>query len=210
MRSPTTLTDYERVDGEISVVYARGMGDQAAAVYKLLETGVGVLSELLTSETPRFETMLISDEDWNEAPRENTHTYPPGLPYFTRSVQPPALVLPVRLSPAFKPLTEATYPLIVWHELAHAFLLQREVVRTPAWLREFVPQAASAAVARKTSLPLEEHLSEIDCEPGFTMRSLRGHVDAYEQMAFQNLLLALSTAAVEEFGDGFLKRLIYT
>jgi hypothetical protein len=42
------------------------------------------------------------------------------------------------------------------------------------------------------------------------VRSLRGHVDADEQMAFQNLLLTLGAAAVEEFGDGFLKKLVYT
>jgi len=209
VRSPATLPDYERVDGEIPVIHSRGMGDRAAEVRRLLQTGVGALSALLASEPPVLEVMLVSDEDWNEAPRENARVYPSGLPYFTRSVRPPALVLPATLSPAFYPRTEATYPLIVWHELAHAFLLQREVVRTPAWLREFVPQAVSAAVARQASLPLEEHLGEIDREPGFTVRGLRGHVDADEQMAFQNLLLALGAAAVEEFGDGFLKRLVH-
>jgi hypothetical protein len=118
-------------------------------------------------------------------------------------------VLPATLSPVFKPRTEATYPLTVWHELAHAFLLQDDVVRTPAWLREFVPQAASAAVGRRAGLPLHKHLSRIDREPGFTVRSLKGHVDAEEQMAFQNLLLLLGAAAVEEFGDRFLKRLVH-
>jgi len=198
------------VDGEIPVVHARGMEDQATEVYRLLEAGAKVLSELLNSETPRFEAMLVTDEDWNEAPRENARAYRSGLPYFTRSIQPPALVLPATLSPAFRPRTEATYPLVVWHELAHAFFLQREVVRTPVWLGEFLPQAVSAAVARKMGLPLEEHLSEIDREPGLTVRSLRGHVDTYEQMTFQNLLLSLGAAAVEEFRDRFLKRLVYT
>ena len=209
MRSPATLPDYERVDGEIPVVHSRGMGDRAAEVHRLLQTGAGALVALLASEPPVLEVMLVSDEDWNEAPRENARVYPSGLPYFTRSVRPPALVLPATLSPAFCPRTEVTYPLIVWHELAHAFLLQWEVVRTPAWLGEFVPQAASVAVTRKAGLPLEKHLSEIDCKLGFTVRSLRGHVDADEQMAFQNLLLALGAAAVEEFGDGFLKRLVH-
>ena len=117
-------------------------------------------------------------------------------------------MLPATLSPVFKPRTEATYPLTVWHELAHAFLLQDDVVRTPAWLREFVPQAASAAVAHRTGLPLHKHLSRIDREPGFTVRRLKGHVGAEEQMALQNLLLLLGAATVEEFGDRFLKRLI--
>jgi hypothetical protein len=152
--------------------------------------------------------MLVADEDWNEAPREGERAYPKGLPYFTRSARPPALVLPATLSPVFRPRTQATYPLVVWHELAHAFLLQKEVVRTPAWLGEFVPQAASAAVARRVELPLDEHLGMIDREPGFTIRELRGHADAGEQMAFQNLLLLVGAEAIEEFGDEFLKRLV--
>ena len=90
----------------------------------------------------------------------------PGSPTSPARVEPPALVLPDELSTAFRPRTTATLPLTVWHELAHAFLLGREVVRTPAWLGEFVPQAASAAVARRVGLPLEEHLSRIDREPG--------------------------------------------
>ncbi len=207
MQSPTTLPGYERLDGVIPVVHAPGMKDLATEIRQLLETGAGALSGMLDVEPPELEALLVTGEDWDEAPRENTHAYPPGLPYFTRSVRPPALVLPTVLSPVFRPRTEATYPLVVWHECAHAFLLQRELVRTPAWLRELVPQAAAAAVARRVRLPLDQHLSKIDCEPGFTIRSLKGSVDADEQMGFQNLLLLLGAAAVEEFGDGFLQRL---
>jgi len=206
---PTALPGYERLIGEIPFLYAPGAEEWASEVRRLLNTGVRALSALLEVEQPpELEAVLVADEDWNEAPREGERTYPQGLPYFTRSTQPPALVLPVTLSPAFRPRTQATYPLVVWHELAHAFHLQREVVRTPAWLGEFVPQAASAAVARRIGLPLDEHLGMIDRDPGLTVRGLRGHADAGEQMAFQNLLLLLGAEAVEEFGDGFLERLV--
>ena len=209
MRSlPTTFPDYERLIGEIPVVHAPGTEERASEVWRLLNNGAGTLSALLEVEPPELEAMLVADEDWNEAPREGEHVYPQGLPYFTRSARPPVLVLPVALSPVFRPRTQATYPLVVWHELAHAFLLQREVVRTPAWLGEFVPQATSAAVARSTGLPLDEHLGMIDREPGFTIRELRGHADAGEQMAFQNLLLLLGAEAVKEFGNRFLKKLV--
>jgi hypothetical protein len=116
-------------------------------------------------------------------------------------------VLPETLSPAIKPRTKATLPLTVWHELAHAFLLRRKVPRTPAWLRELIPQALSAAVARRVGV-LAQHLSEVDREPGFTVRGLKGHAGAEEQMAFQNLLLLLGDAALDEFGEGFLRRLV--
>ena len=209
MRRPTTLPGYERLNGEIPVVHAPGIEEQASEVRRLLHAGAEALSALLEVEPPKLEAMLVADEDWEEAPREGERAYPKGLPYFTRSVRPPALVLPATLSPIFRPSTEATYPLVIWHELTHAFLLQREVVRTPSWLQELLPQAASAAVAQRLGLPLEEHLSRIDRKPGFTVQGLRGHVNAGEQMAFQNLLLLLGSSVVEEFGDGFLKGLVH-
>jgi hypothetical protein len=208
MQELAPLSDYERLKGEISVVYAPGNGDTAAKVQRLLRTGTGVLSGLLDVEPPRLEALLVSDEDWDEAPRESERIYPRGLPYFTRSIRLPALVLPLSLSPAFQPRTEALYPIVVWHELAHAFVLQREIVRTPVWLREFVPQTAAAVVARKERLPLAAHLSRVEHEPDFTIRNPKEGADADEQMAFQNLLLNLGTAAAEEFGDEFLKRLV--
>ena len=209
VQNPATLPGYKRLDGVVPVVHAPQMEQSAAAVRSVLETGARVLSEVLAVKPPELEAVLIPDKDWKQEPRENSRAYPPGLPYFTRSIYPPALVLPATLSPTFQPRTKATYPLIVWHELAHAFLLQKEVVRTPAWLREFVPQTTAAAVARRVGLPLTEHLSKVDREPGFTIRGLGGHVDAEEQMLFQNLLLLMGAAALEKFGDGYLERLVY-
>jgi hypothetical protein len=178
-------------------------------VRDLLETGASALSEILGVEPPELEALLVADEDWEEAPRENEHPYPPGLPYFTRAARPPTLVLPETLSPAFRPRTAATGALVVWHELAHAFLLREPAPRTPAWLREFIPQVLSAAVARRVGLPLNEHLEQIARSPGFTVRDYPGRADAESQMAFQNLLLALGAAAVEQFGEGFLGTLAH-
>jgi hypothetical protein len=178
-------------------------------VRDLLETGASALSEILGVEPPELEALLVADEDWEEAPRENEHPYPPGLPYFTRAARPPTLVLPETLSPAFRPRTAATGALIVWHELAHAFLLREPAPRTPAWLREFIPQVLSAAVARRVGLPLDEHLEQIARSPGFTVRDYPGRADAESQMAFQNLLLALGAAAVEQFGEESLGTLAH-
>ena len=175
----------------------------------LLEVGTTSLSELLDVEPPEIEALLVADEDWGKAPRENERPYPPGLPYFTRAASPPTLVLPVTLSPAFRPRTGATGALVVWHELGHAFLLREPVPRTTPWLREFLPQTLSVALARRAGLPLDEHLREIDRDgAGFTIRDYQGHVAAERQMAFQNLLLALGAAAIEAFGAGFLKKLV--
>lgn len=191
------------------MAYAPYLRERARKLSVLLNDGAEVLSGIFGVELPGIEAALVAEEDWPGAPRESVRPYPNGLPYFTRSVRPPTLVLPQDLTPAIQPRTPATWPLVVWHELAHAFLLQREVVRTPAWLGELVPQASSAAVAWRTGLPLGEHLSGIDRSPGFTVRSLRGGADAGTQMAFQNLLLLLGAAAVEEFGEGFLRRLVH-
>lgn len=207
MQELTILPDYERFDGAVPVLHPPQLEDRAWELRGLLETGTRELSEVLEVEPPELQALLVAEEDWREAPRENSRAYPQGLPYFTRSVGPPALVVPEELSPVFQPRTEALLPLILCHELAHAFLLQREVVQTPAWLREFTPQAAAVAVAHRSGLPLEEHLSRIDT-PDFTAREFKGRADAEEQMAFQNLLLLLGDAVCREFGDGFLGRLV--
>jgi hypothetical protein len=203
------LQGYERLDGPVPVVHPPGLVGRAAEVLDLLETGASVLSEILAVEPPELVALLVADEDWEEAPRENERPYPPGLPYFTRAARPPTLVLPQTLSPAFQPRTAATGALVVWHELAHAFLLREPLPRTPAWLREFIPQALSAAVAHRVGLPLEEHLEEIERSPGFTVRDYSGRADTESQMAFQNLLLALGAAALESFGEGFLRTLAH-
>ena len=169
-----------------------------------LTRGSEALSGILMVEPPELSVFLVAEEDWEGAPREKAHPYPPGLPYFTRSVAPPALVLPEGLSPVFRPRTAALLPLAVWLELAHAFLLGREVVRMPAWLGELVPQAASAAVARRVGVPLGEHLALVDPDPGFTVRGFGGRVGAGDQMKYQNLLLAFGAAMLERFGEGLL------
>jgi hypothetical protein len=200
---------YERLDAEVPVFYSPRLAGKARELSGYLTQGYSVLGQILSVEPPGLVACLVADEDWTDAPRDNARPYPTGLPYFTRSVEPPALMLPEELSTVFRPHTAATLPLTVWHELAHAFLLGREVVRTPAWLREFVPQAASAAVARRVGLPLGEHLSRIEREPGLTVRGFRGPAGAGDQMSFQNLLLLLGASALEEFGEGFLRRIFH-
>ena len=209
MQGLATLPGYERLDGGIPVAHPPGMEERAAELRRLLESGNLSISEILGVAPPELEALLVADRDWEDAPRDNAHPYPLGLPYFTRTVRPPALVLPETLSPTFRPRTSATGALVVWHELAHAFLLREPLVRTPSWLREFVPQALSAAVAKRTGLPLEEHLAQIERDPGPTIRGYGGRPDAERQMAFQNLLLLLGAAAVEEFGYGFLGTLAH-
>lgn len=213
-REAAVFPGYERLGGAIPVVYPPGLQQRAEEARDLLEAGSDALSEILgvvgaSRRDAPTEALLVADADWGHAPRENQHPYPPGLPYFTRAATPPTLVLPETLSPAFRPRTDATGALVLWHELAHAFLLREPVPRTPAWLRELLPQALCAAAARRVGLSLEEHLKRIDREPGFTVRNFGGHADADGQMAFQNLLLALGGAAVEEFGEGFLRTLAH-
>jgi len=209
LRSVAALPDYERLTGAVPILHVPSVADRAEELRDILGTGADVLAEILAVEPPRLQALLVADEDWREAPRESERPYPPGFPYYTRATNPPSLVLPETLSAVITPRTGVTLPLTVWHELAHAYLLRRDVVRTPAWLRELIPQALSAAVARGAGLSLGEHLSEMDREPGFTVRGLKGHADPEEQMAFQNLLLLLGDAALVEFGEAFLNRLVH-
>jgi hypothetical protein len=207
LQQPSTSPDYERLDGAVPVVYPSRLEERARRIRGILQAGSREMAALFGVEPPALQALLVADQDWREAPRENERPYPPGLPYFTRSTLPPTLVLPERLSPAFEPHTEATLPLTVWHELAHAFLLQREMVRIPAWLREFVPQSAAVAVANRTGLSLKEHLAQAQYTKT-DVRAFGGPADAKRQMAFQNAMLTLGCAALEEFGEGFLGRLV--
>lgn len=204
----TTPHKYEKLEGAVPVFHAPELSDLAVEVSRYLGAGISALPEILAVETPELRALLVANGDWESAPRESELPYPPGLPYFTRSTEPSTLVLPEELSPAIRPRTEATLPLVVWHELAHAFLLRRPLVKTSAWLREFLPQTASAAVAKREKVSLEEHLSRTS-HPGFGVREFGGAAKAEEQMAFQNLLLSLGAAALEEFGEDFLKRLVH-
>ena len=96
------------------VLYAPRLAGRAAELSGLLAQGYRTLGQILSAEPPRIIAYLVADEDWRGAPRENARPYPPGLPYFTRSVEPPALVLPEELSTVFRPRTAATLPLTVW------------------------------------------------------------------------------------------------
>jgi hypothetical protein len=190
------------------VSYPPRLAETARETRDLLARGSGALAGILGAEPPDLAALVVADEDWEAAPRENARPYPPGLPYFTRAADPPALVLPEGLAPVFRPRTGLLWPLAVWHELAHAFLLRRDVVKTPAWLGELVPQAASAAVAGGSGSALDEHLRLVDRAPGFTVRGFGGRASAEDQMKFQNLLLVFGAAALEEFGAAFLPRLV--
>ncbi len=205
--NPVTLPGYRLWEGDVPLLYPPHLADQAREVQHYLTQGTDVLSEVLAVGPPDATAMLVANEGWKNAPRESGRPYPPGLPYFTRSVAPPALVLPEELSPVFQPRTTATLPLAIWHELAHAFLLQREVVKTPAWLGEFLPQAAAVIVARRMGLSMSDHLNHIEDAPGLNVRGFEGRGEAGSQMLHQNLLLRFATAALEEFGEGFLERL---
>jgi len=192
----------------VPVFHPSRMEDRAGKTRDLLDTGAETFSEILDVGTPDLSVLLVADEDRAAAPREGQRPYPPGLPYLTRATDPPALVLPETLSGVFEPRTLATWPLVVWHELAHAFLLQKPVPRTPAWMREFVPQTLAAAVARRNGI-LARHLEAVETSPALEIREFGRPADAKQQMVFQNALLGLGSAALEEFGEDFLKRLVH-
>lgn len=204
-----SLPGYVRLEGNHGAVvrHAPSQTERGREVLACLEKGLEALPEILGLPAPGLEALVVADEDWNEAPRDSPRPYPQGLPYLTRAARTRTLVLPASLSAAIRPRTGVTLPLVVSHELAHAFLAGAVAARTPPWLRELPPQAASAAVVREERLPLSDHLADVT-SPGFTIRGFRTPAGAGEQMAFQNLLLKLGAAALEDFGGGFIRRLV--
>jgi hypothetical protein len=207
----TALPGYLPLVGRAGAVvrHAPALAERGREVLAHLESGFATLPGVLGLPKPELEALVVTDDDWHEAPRDSSRPYPRGLPYFTRASNPPALVIPAALSGAITPRTPATLPLVVNHELAHAFLAGDMPSRIPAWLRELPPQTASAIVARHEGVPLDAHLAEMGSPP-FTIRSFRTPASAEDQMSFQNLLLRLGAAALEEFGEGFTRRLIFS
>lgn len=207
--SPLSLPGYLRLEGEHGAVvrHAPSQAERGREVLTHLEKGLGTLPGVLGLPAPELEALVVADDDWNDAPRDSPRPYPQGLPYLTRAAETRTLVIPASLSATIQPRTRVTLPLVVNHELAHAFLAGEMAARTPPWLRELPPQAASAAVVQREELPLEEHLAKIE-SPGFTIRGFRTPAGAEDQMSFQNLLLKLVAAALEEFGEEFIRRLV--
>lgn len=208
MLNQTITRDYECHTGEITVWYSPGMSQWARDVQHRLEFGAWELSEILDTRPPRLQALIIMKRDRDRAPREREAVYPSGLPYYTGVTNPPTLVLPDILSPVIQPRTEVTGSLIMWHELAHAFLAQEDLQRMPLWLKELTAQSSAAAIARRSGASLDEHLQLIDYRPGFTIRTFKGRASAKEQMQFQNLLLLLGSAALDKFGDEYLQGLV--
>src|SRR3712207_7368936 len=126
MQGLAGLPGYERLDGGIPVVHPTGMEGRATELRRLLEKGTCSLSEILGVEPPELEALLVADGDWEEAPRDNARPYPLGLPYFTRAVRPPALVLPETLSPAFQRSEEHTSELQSRQYLVCRLLLEKK------------------------------------------------------------------------------------
>jgi hypothetical protein len=85
---------YERLHAEVPLLYAPRLAGKARELSGYLAQGYRTLGGILSVESPGIVAYLVAGEDWNRAPRDNARPYPPGLPYFTRSVEPPALVLP--------------------------------------------------------------------------------------------------------------------
>jgi hypothetical protein len=204
-----SLPGYVRLEGDHGAVvrHAPSQAERGREVLACLEGGLEKLPGVLGLTAPDLEALVVADDDWNEAPRDNPRPYPRGLPYLTRAAPPRTLVIPASLSAAIRPRTEITLPLVVSHELAHAFLAGAVAAHTPPWLRELPPQTASAAVVRREGLPLNDHLTNVT-SPGFTIRGFRIPAGAEDQMSFQNLLLRLGAAALEDFGEGFIRRLV--
>ena len=151
----------------------RGWRMKAGEVRDYLAEGYSALSGILSVEPPGIAALLVADEDWRDAPRDNARPYPPGLPYFTRSVEPPALVLPEELSPVFRPRTAATLPLTSgtsWPTPSCSAGGRQD----PGLARGARP-ASRLGGDRKKGRICRWRTSVTDRqEPGFTVRSFRG------------------------------------
>ena len=61
---------YKSLDGEVPVLYAPQLEDEAGEVQGYLAEGYAALSGMLSVEPPGISALLVADEDWRDAPRE--------------------------------------------------------------------------------------------------------------------------------------------
>ena len=192
------------------VLYAPRLGAKAMELRGYLAEGYRTLSGYSPSSRPEIIALLVADEDWKDAPRDNARPYPPGLPYFTRSVEPPALVLPEELSHRVQAKDRrhaAPYRLA----RAGPRLLARAGGREDPGLARGVRPAGRLGGDRPQGRSLAGRASVADRKGARVygaelpwVRRGRGI-----RCRSRTCCCCSASAALEEFGEGFLRRIFH-
>jgi|SRR5579863_695170 len=147
---------YETLAEPLTVYYPMGEEDIARWAFLAIEKGGQWLSGLLNLPMPELEILIVAPTDWGLAPRDeddeddmaNPH------PYWTDTVSPPCLVVPLELGAIFGTPTQEKLAFMLYHELTLAYLESDPAPwpeEYPLWADEWQLKFAALWLYRKLS-----------------------------------------------------------
>lgn len=160
---PFPFERYETLAEPLTVYFPAGYEALARQVYRSIERGGKLLAQLLDAPMPELEILLVTPDDWQNAPQDEPdegdevdELDTPGglLPYWTSATKPPLLVVPTQLDPIIGSDTPEKLPFLLFHELAHAFLEDDPrpwPLESPLWADEWQMQFAALWLAQQLS-----------------------------------------------------------
>ena len=140
---------YENLAGMQKIYYPVGQEALARRVQQEIEQAAKLFGALLDQPTPKLELLVVARDDWESAPPEDEEADgPPStmLPYWTDVTEPPTLVIPEQMDEIIGESTPEKLSLLLYHELAHAFLEADErpwPEEAPLWADEWPLQFAA-------------------------------------------------------------------
>jgi len=212
---PFPYERYETLAEPLTVYYPTGLDSQAHWVFQSVDRAGKLLAQLLDSGVPDMEVLLVTPDDWQNAPRDDSEEANLLLPYWTDVTDPPSLVIPTLLDPIMGSYSLQKLAFLVFHEVAHAFLENDPrpwPLESPLWGDEWQLHFAAIWLFQHiyqtqgiVMTDLHEQYAEI-FEPeadGKTPVTVRGF-DWYEDTTPQNYLEY--TLLLEQFAADLLAR----
>ncbi|HZS79696.1 MAG TPA: hypothetical protein VFA41_24000 [Ktedonobacteraceae bacterium] len=191
---------YETLAEPLTVYYPTGQETLARWIFQMVDKASALLSELLELPTPDLEILIVDPADWSLVPREEPDEPDMLLPFLNGETDPPSLVIPTELDAIIGEPTQEKLALLLFHELAHAFLEldpRPWPEESPLWADEWQLQFAALWLCQQVlgvSGPVMNDLREqytdiFEPEPdGKTPVTVRGF-DWYEDTSAEDYLV---------------------
>lgn len=216
---------YETLAEPLTVYYPTGEEELARWVFHMIERGSQSLTGLLALPAPGLEIVLVSPEDWNNAPHDEPEMLAHPHPFLTEATSPSSLVVPLEIDSIFGEITQEKLAYLLFHELGTAFLasdLRPYPDEAPLWADEWQPKFASLWLVQQlmghygfVNTDLREQYAEMfEPEPdGKTPVTVRGF-DWYDDtspadyLVYSLLLEQLAADMLAQFDEGALPRFL--
>lgn len=117
---------YSILHEPLTTYYPAPQAELAQRVAREIAQASHLLSKLLGQAPPQMEILVAATADWAEVPPEDEEEKgaepAPMLPYWTDVTSPSTLVVPEHMDSIIGDATPEKLSLLIYHELAHAFL----------------------------------------------------------------------------------------